>query len=87
MLDFWLKYLLRSVIWKPQEQGPLSFRCLYTHQGSALVVSTNPMSLASVVYGGRPVLDAEANGELRLTGDRALFDRFLGWFPLPEKIA
>jgi DNA-binding HxlR family transcriptional regulator len=56
-------------------------------EGCALVVSTNPMSLASVVYGGRPVLDAEANGELRLTGDRALFDRFLGWFPLPEKIA
>jgi len=56
-------------------------------EGCALVVSSNPMSLASVVYGGRPVLDAEANGELRLTGDRALFDRFLGWFPLPEKIA
>ena len=45
------------------------------------------MSLASVVYGGRPVSDAEASGELILTGDRALFDRFVGWFPLPEKIA
>ena len=56
-------------------------------EGCALVVSTNPMSLASVVYGGRPVLDAEASGELTLTGDRALFDRFVGWFPLPEKIA
>src|SRR5437762_1965215 len=55
--------------------------------GCALVVSTNPISLASVVYGGRPVLDAEASGELRLTGDRALLDRFVGWFPLPEKIA
>ena len=53
----------------------------------ALVVSTNPISLASVVYGGRPVSDAEAGGELILTGDRALFDRFVGWFPLPEKIA
>jgi DNA-binding HxlR family transcriptional regulator len=52
----------------------------------ALVVSTNPISLASVVYGGRPVLDAEASGELMLTGDRALFDRFIGWFPLPEKL-
>ena len=56
-------------------------------EGCALVVSTNPMSLASVVYGGRPVSDAEASGELKLTGDRALFDRFVGWFPLPEKIA
>jgi DNA-binding HxlR family transcriptional regulator len=53
----------------------------------AVLVSTNPMSLASVVYGGRPVSDAEASGELTLTGDRALFDRFVGWFPLPEKIA
>jgi DNA-binding HxlR family transcriptional regulator len=56
-------------------------------EGCALVVSTNPISLASVVYGGRPVLDAEASGELTLTGDRALFDRFIGWFPLPEKLA
>ena len=55
--------------------------------GCALVVSTNPISLASVVYGGRPVSDAEASGELTLTGDRALFDHFIGWFPLPEKIA
>jgi hypothetical protein len=30
--------------------------------------------------------DAEAEGELTLTGDRRLFDRFLTWFPLPEKI-
>jgi DNA-binding HxlR family transcriptional regulator len=56
-------------------------------EGCALVVSTNPISLASVVYGGRPVSDAEASGELTLTGDRALFDRCVGWFPLPEKIA
>jgi DNA-binding HxlR family transcriptional regulator len=56
-------------------------------EGCALAVSTNPISLASVVYGGRPVSDAEASGELTLTGDRALFDRFVVWFPLPEKIA
>jgi DNA-binding HxlR family transcriptional regulator len=56
-------------------------------EGCALVVLTTPMSLASVVYGGRPVSDAEASGELTLTGDRAVFDRFVGWFPLPEKIA
>jgi hypothetical protein len=31
--------------------------------------------------------DKAAIGEMRLTGDRALFDRFVGWFPLPEKIA
>jgi hypothetical protein len=44
------------------------------------------MSLASVVYGGRRLADAEAEGELTLTGDRQLFDRFVTWFSLPEKI-
>lgn len=52
----------------------------------ALTVATNPTSLASLVYGGRPVAEAKVAGELTLTGDRALFDRFITWFPLPEKI-
>ncbi len=52
----------------------------------ALTVATNPMSLASLVYGGRPVAEAKVAGELTLTGDRALFDRFITWFPLPGKI-
>lgn len=55
--------------------------------GCALTISTNPISLAAVVYGGRPVAKTEATGEMRLTGDRALFDRFVRWFPLPQKIA
>jgi DNA-binding HxlR family transcriptional regulator len=54
--------------------------------GPALTVSTDPMSLASVVYGGRPIADVEAAGDLTLAGDRALFDRFITWFPLPQKI-
>ena len=54
--------------------------------GCALTVAATPMSLASLVYGGRRVADAEAEGELTLTGDRQLFDRFVTWFPLPEKI-
>jgi hypothetical protein len=54
--------------------------------GRALTVAATPTSLASLVYGGRRVADAEAGGELMLTGDRRLFDRFLTWFPLPEKI-
>jgi DNA-binding HxlR family transcriptional regulator len=63
---------------------------IHTRRGEpdacALVVSANPSSLAAVVYGGRPVSGAEASGELKFTGDRALFKRFVGWFPLPEKI-
>jgi DNA-binding HxlR family transcriptional regulator len=54
--------------------------------GCALTVAAAPTSLASLVYGGRRVADAEGEGELTLTGDRRLFDRFLTWFPLPEKI-
>jgi DNA-binding HxlR family transcriptional regulator len=54
--------------------------------GCALTVAATPTSLASLVYGGRRMADAEAKGELTLTGDRKLFDRFLTWFPLPEKI-
>ena len=49
------------------------------------IAAVSPMSLASVIYGGRPVSDAEQTGELTLTGDRALFTRFCAWFPLPEK--
>ena len=55
-------------------------------QGCALTVAADPTTLASVVYGGRPLADAEASGELKLTGDRKLFGRFLTWFPLPDKI-
>ena len=54
--------------------------------GADFVVATNPMSLASVVYGGRPIDDAEASGEISLTGDSALFARFVTWFPLPAKV-
>lgn len=52
-----------------------------------VVWDTDPMTLASVVYGGRPIADAEAAGVLTLTGDRALAERFTGFFPLPEKIS
>jgi DNA-binding HxlR family transcriptional regulator len=55
-------------------------------ESCAVVVETNPMTLASVVYGGRPIGNAEASGELALTGNRALFRRFVTWFPLPKKV-
>jgi DNA-binding HxlR family transcriptional regulator len=50
-----------------------------------LVIDTDPMTLASVVYGGRPIADVEAEGTLRLEGDRALAERFPELFVLPEK--
>ncbi|MDF7776788.1 helix-turn-helix domain-containing protein [Sphingomonas sp. AOB5] len=55
-------------------------------EGAELVFDSDPMSLASVVYGGRPIADAEGAGVLTVRGDRALAERFTGWFPLPAKV-
>lgn len=55
-------------------------------QDAQVVLDTDPMTLASIVYGGRPVADAESAGALRLTGDRAVLDRFVQIFPLPAKV-
>ncbi|MEN3749525.1 winged helix-turn-helix transcriptional regulator [Sphingomonas sp. HF-S3] len=55
--------------------------------GAGIVFETDPMTLASIVYGGRPLADAEAAGALRLIGDRALAERFVTLFVLPEKFA
>ncbi len=56
-------------------------------EGCAVVAATDPMTLAYVVYGGRPLADAEADNKLALTGDRMMFERFATWFPLPAKLA
>nr|WP_232089983.1 helix-turn-helix domain-containing protein [Sphingomonas sp. HMP6] len=53
---------------------------------AAVMFETDPATLASVVYGGRPIADAEAAGTLRLAGDRALAERFVTLFPLPAKL-
>jgi DNA-binding HxlR family transcriptional regulator len=52
---------------------------------SGVVVTTDPVTLASVIYGKRPVEDAEAEGSLSLAGDRAAFARFVDLFDLPPK--
>ena len=51
-----------------------------------LTIESDPMTMASIVYGGRPIADAEAAGALTLTGDRTLAERFVTFFPLPAKI-
>lgn len=42
--------------------------------------------IAAVVYGGQPLAAMEAAGALRITGNRAVAERFIGLFPLPSKI-
>lgn len=41
--------------------------------------------IAGAVYGGRPLNALEAEGVLRMEGDRALAERFVTLFPLPPK--
>jgi DNA-binding HxlR family transcriptional regulator len=55
-------------------------------EGRALLFDTDQMTLASVVYGGRPIADAEGAGAMRVVGDRALAERFATLFPLPAKM-
>ena len=50
-----------------------------------LVFDSDPVTLASIIYGGRPIADAEGAGVLKLTGDRALAEQFVTLFPLPPK--
>jgi hypothetical protein len=66
------------------EQGVIAIR-REDPAGADLIFESDPMNLASVVYGGRPIADAEAAGALAITGDRALAERYVTLFPLPEK--
>ena len=52
--------------------------------GDAIFV-TDPRTMASVVYGGRPLADAEASGTLTVTGSRTTAKRFVTLFRLPPK--
>lgn len=53
--------------------------------GVDATLSGEPTALASVVYGGRPLTEAEAAGAVAVEGNRALAKRFLTLFRLPPK--
>jgi DNA-binding HxlR family transcriptional regulator len=61
------------------ERGPVD--------GADLVFAGPPPALAAAVYGGVPIAALEADGALRMEGDRAVADRFLTLFTLPPKAA
>lgn len=46
-----------------------------------------PTAVAGVVYGGIPLADMEAQGALTIEGDRALAERFVTFFPLPQTVS
>lgn len=54
---------------------------------TGFAINGDPVTLASVVYGGRPIADVEAQGALTLTGNRAAAERFVTLFPLPAKVS
>lgn len=51
------------------------------------VVETDSGTLASVLYGGRPLAEVVSSGEMKIEGDGRAVERFLGLFPLPEPAA
>lgn len=54
--------------------------------GADVTVATDTTTLVGLVYGKRPLADAEAAGALTLSGDRDAWARFVDLFALPEKV-
>lgn len=51
-----------------------------------VVAEMDAKTLRALVFGGRPVKIAMDGGDLRLKGDRRVFERFAGCFPRPEPL-
>jgi DNA-binding HxlR family transcriptional regulator len=52
--------------------------------GADATISSDPMTLAAVLWEGRTLADAERAGDAVVEGDRRAAARLLGLFPLPE---
>jgi DNA-binding HxlR family transcriptional regulator len=50
-------------------------------------LSTDPGTMAALLWNGRPLADAIRSGDLTIGGSKAAVTRFLGLFPLPEPAA
>lgn len=50
-----------------------------------VVVTTAPQVTAAAVYGKAPLAVLEAEGAMAISGDRAVFERYVSFFHLPEK--
>jgi DNA-binding HxlR family transcriptional regulator len=53
--------------------------------GAELVFAGSATAIAGAIYGGRKLDELEAEGALRIEGDRALAEWFVTLFPLPPK--
>ena len=54
-------------------------------EGTDLVLTGAAAAIAAATYGGVPLRDLEAAGELAIEGDRALAEQFVTLFPMPAK--
>ncbi len=52
-----------------------------------VIFDADQHAIAAVIYGGRPLADALADGSVRLTGKRAVAEDYVTRFPLPEKLS
>jgi DNA-binding HxlR family transcriptional regulator len=50
-------------------------------------IDTDPGTLATVLWEGRPLADAQRSGEMTIDGDKAAVERFVRLFPMPEPAA
>lgn len=55
--------------------------------GAEAVVTTDPGTLAAVIWRGRSLDDAVAGGHMAIEGDRAAVERLPALFPMPEPAA
>ncbi len=53
-------------------------------EGADAIVEADSNTLAGLLYAGRPLAEALESGDLKVEGNRAAFERFLGLFPLPD---
>lgn len=51
------------------------------------VLTAGVATLGGLIFGGLPLAAAEADGRAEVQGDRALAERFLQLFPLPQPVA
>jgi DNA-binding HxlR family transcriptional regulator len=66
--------------------GAMPVRRAEPGEGDIAFEADQPLPLLRVFYGKQPLAEAERAGGVRLTGDRALAERFVALFSLPEKI-
>ena len=66
--------------------GEMPVRRAEPGEGEIAFEAPVPLPLLRLFYGKRPLDEMEREGQVRLTGDRALAERFVALFSLPDKI-